>query len=168
MRSENRLVGTVLLLGVVISLSFMAGREVTIMNGVVDCPKPYCPKPNVVTRCPPDNISIEKKCPEPQVYTNCPECDKGWFKGMLDAMAKNHNYEIGSYDCSQFAKELTRRLRDKGVDAESEVVEVNCTALGWSCDGMSLHRVVEIDNFYIESVNGAVIDPQNYEAYGVK
>jgi len=132
------------------------------------CPKANleCPKPEVNTSCP------QPECPEPDVSLDCPDCDKGWFKNMIESQEQTHHYKLSEYDCTEFSKELARRLDNKGFDAETKFTTVDCdsglfeTSSCEKTDGG--HLVVELENLYIEAVSGEVIDPQNYESYGLK
>ena len=123
-----------------------------------DCPKPECPKP----KCP-EATCPKPECPEPVCQKrDCPE--QGLIKRMIEPMGENHQYELDIYDCTQYAQETARRLRDKGFEAETKLVRVDCNY--FNCTSGNLHEITEA-KIYIEPINGNVIDPQNYERYNL-
>jgi len=132
-----------------------------------ECPEPNCPQPEVNLNCP------TPACPEPDVTTNCPTCpERSVLKKIITNMKQEHDYELNVYDCTEFSRELSGRLNDKGFDARSEMVRVNCSSPEWShwqdCEeNGGKHQIVVVDNVYIESTSGKIIDPQKYDDYGI-
>lgn len=130
------------------------------------CPKPKCPKPEpkINLSCPKDKYICD---PKP-----CPVCEQSIIKRMAKNVEKEYQYEANEFDCTQFSNELARRLRKKGFDAYVKKIQVDCDAPRWqgtNCEEFNgWHEVVVVEDLYIESTTGNVIDPQNYDAYNLE
>lgn len=139
-------------------------------------PTPICKEPDVDVSCPPAEPNVNLSCPEPHCpepicpSKDCPE--QGLLKQFMSSVSDQYDYEINKYDCTQFANELARRLQNKGFDAETKFITVDCSSSLWNqeqCEDYNGgHRIVEIDDLYLEPTTGDIIDPQNYEDYNLR
>lgn len=89
---------------------------------------------------------------------------------MIESQSRNFIYKEDEYDCTQYANNLAKRLNDKGFDAHSDRIRVDCDDKFWqgsNCEEYNgLHKIVKVD-LYIEATTGNVVDPQNYDAYNL-
>ncbi|MFC1591254.1 hypothetical protein ACFL43_01890 [Thermodesulfobacteriota bacterium] len=96
-----------------------------------------------------------------------------YFQRLADKVAGSHEYKLHEYDCTEFSEDLVRNLKAEGwkkssvimikVDCESGVInKEQCYAT------KGKHDIVEINQpLYIEATSGNIIQPKDYEAYGI-
>jgi len=116
--------------------------------------------------CP--SITIpEYKCPA--VY--CPSCVHDTFSLTIQGVAETHSYTADVYDCTEYSKETNRRLKEMGWRSSIINVNVDCDSGLFEediCEKFNgRHEIVKVQEIYIEAVDGVIIDPQNYEDYGI-
>jgi hypothetical protein len=122
---------------------------------------------NVSFACP--NVTCEKTfCPD--VFCETPTLSV--FEKVIRNNAEEHSYELDDYDCTEFSKELDRRLRENGWRSNWIQRVVDCERSDLfdfdSCDKYNgRHDLVVVYDVYIEAVTGKIISPQNYESYGI-
>lgn len=167
----ERVEGAVLLILIITSMFSIGLNVLQFLNQ----PTPICEEPNVDVSCPQAEPKVNLSCPKP--YCPKPECpepkcpEQGLIKKFASNVVKEHNFELDKYDCTQYANELARRLKDAGFDAEAELIQVDCSADIWGAtckeyDGR--HRIVRLEDVYIEATTGNVINPLDYEDYNLK
>jgi GT2 family glycosyltransferase len=80
------------------------------------------------------------------------------FQRIAEEVASSHEYSP-DYNCDDFTRELVRRLREAGYEAE----RVEGYAL-WCQDGTSRcrHAWTKL-TIYIESTTGEILTPEKYE-----
>ena len=93
------------------------------------------------------------------------------FERVLNQNANARPYEMGVYDCTEFAKNVAHDLNELGWEAEDIHVDVNCSSglfENISCQKYGGgHRIVRVDKIYVEAVSGHIIAPWDYKAYGI-
>jgi len=97
------------------------------------------------------------------------------FLKTVQDVSNEREYEIDVYDCTEFAKELSRRLSNLGFDSEDMHTNIDCSAWEFSDDYTyedcleidGGHRIVKLEEVYIEATSGTIIIPEDYERYGV-
>jgi len=100
----------------------------------------------------PDCFCSCPECPSfecPQV----PSCYEPVFLQMAENVANELPYDREKWNCLDKSRELVRRLKEAGYDAE---IKTGMTSFG-------LHAWVEIKNIEIESTEGIVIEPPSYK-----
>jgi len=94
------------------------------------------------------------------------------FFRVINQNANARPYEIDIYDCTEFAKNVAHDLNKLGWEAEDIHVDVNCSSglfENISCQKYGGgHRIVKVNDVWIETTSGHVIAPWDYEAYGIK
>lgn len=115
------------------------------------------------------NISCPA-CPTPYIDYTVSGC-YNTFENVLYGMAHQREYELDVYDCTQYANNAAKRLRelgfdayafDKTVDCDSELFDnTTCNKYGGN------HRIVVVNKVYVEAVTGTIIMPEQYEDYNI-
>ena len=94
------------------------------------------------------------------------------FQKMADDVAGDYDYEIDVWDCTEFAEELVRRLKTKGWRATEKYTQVNCNSDMFEKESCEIynggHRIVRVNDIYIEATTGNIIQPEDYEVYGLR
>jgi len=101
---------------------------------------------------------------------------KDIFSRISQDVANEIEYELNVYDCTEFAKELSRRLINLGFDSEDVYTQIDCDEWNFSDIKMEEeckkidggHRIVEVKNVFIEATTGFVIMPEDYKRYGLE
>ena len=86
------------------------------------------------------------------------------IESIAQDVANSHEYELHIYDCTDFSRELIKRLKIEGYKAQ-------CTSGNYWLSNYTNHTWVSvwIDNerFEIESTNGNFISKEDYKNYEV-
>jgi len=94
------------------------------------------------------------------------------FKTVMVDVAEAHKYVMNEYDCTEFSQELAHQLRKTGWEANKIRVIVDCNSglfLKETCTPFEgRHAIVKVENVYLEATTGNIINPTNYEEYGIK
>jgi hypothetical protein len=90
-----------------------------------------------------------------QTFCYCSAPDYPSFVSIADKVADGHTYDINSYNCVDFSKELVKQLEAKGWSARVVYKEYDGKAHSW----------VEVDNIFIEATSGLVLEPSLYQKY---
>ena len=98
------------------------------------------------------------------------------FWGIANDVATEIEYEIDVYDCTEFAKELRRRINNLGFNSKDIHTNIECSNWEFSDDyteedclgSKGGHRIVRLEELYIEATSGYIIMPEDYERYGIK
>jgi len=85
-------------------------------------------------------------------------------------IAKNislsHEYDINKYNCWNYATDLKRALVEANyTDAKIVMGTVDCSA-GFNCIGNYPHAWVEVNDMWIESTNGELIQDRSAYKFG--
>lgn len=87
------------------------------------------------------------------------------IESIAQEVANSHEYKLHVFDCTDFSKELVKRLRKEGYKAQ-------CTSGTNSAFDYIKHTWVSIwienERFEIESTGGYFIDDETYKTYKVK
>lgn len=90
------------------------------------------------------------------------------------AISQNSNarpYEVNVYDCTEFSKNLAHDLNELNWSAEDVYVKVNCSSglfeMSSCLNSSGGHRIVKVDDVWIEATSGHVIPPWEYKDYGI-
>lgn len=91
---------------------------------------------------------------------------------VLRNNANEREYELDVYDCTEFAKEGVRRLKNYGIKAITKKVQVDCDSGYFNtsvCKGSNgWHLIIKIEDTYWEAVTGKLITEDKYKGYGLE
>jgi len=180
LRSLDYWMFSILILGFLFNLMFVSGTASELdylHNMTVDSYKSLYEDQKVEVFV--ENKSVNFSCPDPNISFSwnyscpvlvCPEYSNDVFDSVLRSNVDEHQYSE-DYDCTEFSKELERRLEEIGwranwiqtkVDCESGILDFDsCNKYG------GRHDIVVVYEVYVEATSGKVISPQDYESYGL-
>ena len=148
--------------------------DVTVQNVTYD--------PNIEYDCPDVNPEIINKQEfniiEPGPYNikvkNCIQLyNPGVFERIIQEVARDYEYVPDEFDCTEFTDEVVRRLREQGWKKAMRIqVKVDCDSGLFDKEicrqFKGRHDIVKIDSIYIEATAGVIINPNDYEDYGIR
>ena len=154
---------SVLLCGCVGLLSFFIGDYYNLIN----CPDMKCPSINLTCEKPLINLSCPQLiCNQKIVYP-----EQSLFQKIVTNFIKEKDYKPNIYDCTEFSNELSRRLEDEGWEAKRVQTRVDCNSNLFNKENCKQfsgeHDLIRIKEVYLESTNGEIISPREYQDYGI-